>query len=201
MSRKVFVIHNSEIVRKGIVAILRSYFNFEYVQYAEIKDLKPKEDEFENGLLFIFLELADSIDLSAIHKLREKNTVKIIGICRSKIESKNIHGFTNCISLNSESKDIIDIISSVLKETEKTTSKKNDGDELSVREKDVLQLVALGNSNKEIAEKLFISIHTVISHRKNITEKLGIKSISGLTVYAILNKLIDTNSIDPEQLI
>ena len=98
MSRKVFVIHNSEIVRKGIVAILRSYFNFEYVQYAEIKDLKPKEDEFENGLLFIFLELADSIDLSAIHKLREKNTVKIIGICRSKVESKNIHGFTNCIS-------------------------------------------------------------------------------------------------------
>ena len=201
MSRKVFVIHNSEIVRKGIVAILRSYFNFEYVQYAEIKDLKPNEDEFENGFLFIFLELADSIDLSAIHKLREKNTIKIIGICRSKIESKNIHGFTNCISLNSESKDIIDIISSVLKETEKTTSKKNDGDELSVREKDVLQLVALGNSNKEIAEKLFISIHTVISHRKNITEKLGIKSISGLTVYAILNKLIDTNSIDPEQLI
>ena len=64
-----------------------------------------------------------------------------------------------------------------------------------------MQLVALGNSNKEIAEKLFISIHTVISHRKNITEKLGIKSISGLTVYAILNKLIDTNSIDPEQLI
>ncbi|NJO92945.1 MAG: hypothetical protein HC831_31265, partial [Chloroflexia bacterium] len=49
--------------------------------------------------------------------------------------------------------------------------------------------------------KLFISIHTVISHRKNITEKLGIKSISGLTVYAVLNKLIDTESINPEQLI
>jgi DNA-binding CsgD family transcriptional regulator len=73
--------------------------------------------------------------------------------------------------------------------------------DLSEREKDVLQLVALGHSNKEIAEKLFISIHTVISHRKNITEKLGIKSISGLTVYAILNKMIDTEHIDPTSLI
>ena len=59
----------------------------------------------------------------------------------------------------------------------------------------------MGYANKEIAEKLFISIHTVISHRKNITDKLGIKSISGLTVYAILNKLIDTENIDPATLI
>jgi DNA-binding CsgD family transcriptional regulator len=79
--------------------------------------------------------------------------------------------------------------------------KKNDSEELTSREKDVLKLVALGHSNKVIAEKLFISIHTVISHRKNITEKTGIKSISGLTVYAILNNLIDTETINPEDLI
>ncbi|MGC9354617.1 MAG: response regulator transcription factor, partial [Mariniphaga sp.] len=80
-------------------------------------------------------------------------------------------------------------------------SKINDSEELTAREKDVLKLVALGHSNKVIAEKLFISIHTVISHRKNITDKTGIKSISGLTVYAILNNLIDTESINPEDLI
>ena len=73
--------------------------------------------------------------------------------------------------------------------------------ELTAREKDVLNLVALGHSNKEIADKLFISIHTVISHRKNITEKLGIKSISGLTVYAMLNKIIDTDQMNTDQLI
>ncbi|MCD6201734.1 MAG: response regulator transcription factor [Bacteroidales bacterium] len=68
-------------------------------------------------------------------------------------------------------------------------------EKLSEREKSILRFVALGYTNKEIAEKLFISMHTVITHRKNITRKLGIKTVSGLTVYAILNQLIDMNSM------
>jgi DNA-binding CsgD family transcriptional regulator len=63
-------------------------------------------------------------------------------------------------------------------------------EEISQREKEVLQLVAIGLTNKEIAEKLFISSHTVITHRKNISAKLGIKTIAGLTMYALINKLI-----------
>jgi len=66
---------------------------------------------------------------------------------------------------------------------------------LSERETDVLKLVALGYTNQEIADKLFISKHTVISHRKNITAKLGIKTVSGLTVYAVLNNLIPRDQI------
>lgn len=67
---------------------------------------------------------------------------------------------------------------------------------LSEREQEVLLNVAQGLLNKEIADKLNISIHTVISHRKNITRKTGIKTVAGLTVYAILNGLIDVNSIE-----
>ena len=59
--------------------------------------------------------------------------------------------------------------------------------ELSTREIDVLQLVAKGITNKEIADKLNISLNTVLTHRKNITTKLGIKTVSGLTFYAIMN--------------
>jgi regulator of cell morphogenesis and NO signaling len=63
------------------------------------------------------------------------------------------------------------------------------------RELEVLQLVACGLINKQIADKLSISLHTVISHRKNITRKLQIKTVAGLTVYALLNGLISSDSI------
>ncbi len=64
------------------------------------------------------------------------------------------------------------------------------GDSLSDREVDVLKLLAAGLTNKEIADKLSISANTVITHRKNITQKTGIKSAQGLTIYAVVKKLI-----------
>lgn len=68
-------------------------------------------------------------------------------------------------------------------------------DDLSAREIDVLRLVTQGYINKEIADKLGISLTTVISHRKNISGKLGIKSVSGLTIYAVMNGYIDADRI------
>jgi regulator of cell morphogenesis and NO signaling len=67
---------------------------------------------------------------------------------------------------------------------------------LSDREKDVLIEIVKGLSNKEIADTLCISVHTVITHRKNITRKLNIHSTAGLTIYAIVNKLINLNGLD-----
>ncbi len=67
--------------------------------------------------------------------------------------------------------------------------------ELTPREIEVLVLVTKGLINKEIAEKLHIGLTTVISHRKNITEKLGIKSVSGLAVYAVMHGYVDADSI------
>lgn len=61
---------------------------------------------------------------------------------------------------------------------------------LSLREIDVLQLIVKGITNKEIADKLNISLNTVLTHRKNITSKLGIKTVSGLTFYAIMNGFV-----------
>ena len=72
----------------------------------------------------------------------------------------------------------------------------SDDDTLSPREKEILVCVAKGMLNKEIADANNISIHTVITHRKNISRKTGIKTVAGLTVYALLNNLIDINTIE-----
>ena len=69
-------------------------------------------------------------------------------------------------------------------------------EDLSVREKEILVSVARGLLNKEIADRHNISINTVITHRKNITRKTGIRTVPGLTAYAILNNLIDINEIE-----
>ena len=68
-------------------------------------------------------------------------------------------------------------------------------DDLSQREKEIICCVVKGMSNKEIAENLFISVHTVITHRRNIARKLQIHSPTLLTVYAIVNKLVDISEV------
>lgn len=70
------------------------------------------------------------------------------------------------------------------------------GDLLSDREKEVVKLVVEGLRNKEIAEKLFISPHTVLTHRKNISHKLNIHSVSGLTIYAIVNNIVNLDELE-----
>lgn len=67
---------------------------------------------------------------------------------------------------------------------------------LSEREKDIIRCVARGMSNKEIADKLYLSIHTVTTHRRNITSKLQIHSPAGLTIYAIINNLVNIADIN-----
>lgn len=67
--------------------------------------------------------------------------------------------------------------------------------ELSTREKEIIVCVVKGLTNKEIAEELCISAHTVITHRRNIASKLQIHSTAGLTIYAIVNKLVELSEI------
>ncbi|MDD4655236.1 MAG: LuxR C-terminal-related transcriptional regulator, partial [Bacteroidales bacterium] len=77
-------------------------------------------------------------------------------------------------------------------DAEKTTENRQ---ELSAREKEIIVEVVKGLINKQIAEKLCLSVHTVITHRRNIANKLQIHSPAGLTVYAILNKLVSLEDI------
>jgi DNA-binding NarL/FixJ family response regulator len=66
---------------------------------------------------------------------------------------------------------------------------------LSDREIEVMSLIAQGYINKEIADKLNIGLATVVTHRRNIMDKLGLKSVSALTIYAVTHGYVDINKI------
>ena len=79
--------------------------------------------------------------------------------------------------------------------TEEEDEKDSEQETLSQREKEIITCVVKGMTNKAIADKLYLSIHTVITHRRNIARKLQIHSPAGLTIYAIVNKLVELSDI------
>ena len=84
--------------------------------------------------------------------------------------------------------DVSTRLSNMIKNAESTES-------VSEREKEIIICLVQGLSNKEIAAQLFISVNTVITHRRNISRKLQIRSLAGLTIYAIANNLIDSKCL------
>jgi DNA-binding NarL/FixJ family response regulator len=200
MNKLILLIHSSEIIRKGLAAILKSFFNVEVFQAENPGELISLKD-VKNHTIICILENTESRIHENLQHLLNHNQLKIIGYNNGNNHDAGLSSsFNYLISQNTTALELQEIFSKCWKTGLKST-RVQENDELTSREKEVLKLVALGFSNKTIAEKLFISIHTVITHRKNITEKTGIKSISGLTVYSILNNLIDTESINPEDLI
>lgn len=92
-------------------------------------------------------------------------------------------------------KMLLDKPDALSKSTSYSETRKSQAASISEREKDIIRCVASGKSNKEIADKLFISPHTVATHRRNINAKLGIHSSAGLTLYAIIHNLIDAAEV------
>lgn len=80
-------------------------------------------------------------------------------------------------------------------ETDSENIEKDKLEVLSEREKDIIICVAKGMSNKEIADYLYLSVHTVTTHRRNISNKLQIHTTAGLIIYAIANKLVNIEDI------
>lgn len=109
---------------------------------------------------------------------------------RAKDDSNTIssESLPATIYFDSDEAEIEDAVLSIIKEAKKLESSAES--QLSSREREVLRELAGGKTNKEIADTLCISINTVITHRKNISGKLGIHSVSGLSLYAVMNGII-----------
>lgn len=177
---------SSHIINKGIFVILKE-LNFD-ISITIAKNIIEFE-KIANNSKINFL-IADAESLNCIKTQNIHNKISSCDIILIGSKQENNSGFfeiTNNIELSQKSKDIFDLLNSIFNNRAEPV----EINEISKREQEIIKLVAKGLTNKEIAEKLFLSVHTVITHRKNISNKLGIKTISGLTIYAIIKGIID----------
>lgn len=189
MKRKVMIIEPSEIIKTGIKALIDSSGEFEVVN--SISDISFVDERIAVNSPDIIIMNPAVIAPSPKAALPQSfEGIPSAALVYQYANPVVIRLFNAVIDIH----DNRETITNTLKSIESNAKKgKNSGDnsELTKRETDILILVAKGMMSKEIADKLNISIHTVISHRKNITKKTGIKSVAGLAVYAMLNNLMD----------
>ena len=194
---KIIIATNSYVIQKGLDFIVRELGDFEIIWLNnEEPDLLHFLTNSNAQFVFLSLEIIKNDELKELSRISNKDSYpKLILISDSSTSNSLPEFFVDTIYLEYTQNEI----TSKLKQVFKTylPNKKNEkkSSELSEREKNIVRHIALGNTNKEIGENLFISTHTVITHRKNITQKLGIKTVSGLTVYAILNNIIAMEEI------
>ncbi len=171
-----FVIVDNDTARAiGLKHLLERFYNADvYLSQSPESDYST-DDNISTKYLVSADMLVRSIDFFIA---RRQRTTIING-------ERDISGMTSIDSTADES-DLIEQLGALIVPTQESAISTN----LSQREIEVLKLVAMGFINKEIAETLSISINTVLTHRRNITAKLGIKSVSGLGVYALMNGYI-----------
>ena len=184
---KVVLIEPSEIVASGISAIIGKNPEFTIVQTLADPSYYNSNDNAD-----VIIVNPAAIDFNERFDMRSYfggSEAAIVALTHSNYEESVLRQYDECIGIYDNASRIIQKIRNAIEEC--IQNPRSDINELSARERDILKAVAKGMTNKEIADEFNISIYTVISHRRNISQKLGINSIPGLTVYAIMNKLVD----------
>ena len=196
MSKLSFIIANkSFIVRRGLVSTIEEIQNLKVVKELDNElSLLKAIDKLNPDFVVINFELYKSLNLQNFNSTIEKRKAKIIKLIDRNTDNDFFKETDSYIDINETKSNIINQIKNIASPFLESENISVNNSILSNREKDVLRYIALGMTNKEVADKLFISVHTVVSHRKNITKKLDIHTVSGLTIYAVLNKIIDIKS-------
>ncbi len=197
MSEKktVVVIDKSFIVRKGLAVLLNQLPNIK-------KIVELEEDALIYNRLSAYnpdIVIINPLLIGALHRktvreiLAVSKKTQILALVYSYVDEQQLNQYDAIIRID----DTKERMEENIKKLQKTESEDTEDEsrELSDREKEILIGVVKGMINKEIADYHNISINTVITHRRNIARKLDIHSPAGLTVYAILNKLVSIEDL------
>jgi DNA-binding NarL/FixJ family response regulator len=191
---KIAIAEPSHIIRYGVAAALKHITGLRFValEFDSLDSLHAYMSTSKVDVLIINPSFWGSIDFPKFKITSTNRKIKFVALITSAVDSSIIEAYDTSIGMY----DTSDQIGQKLEKLFNSNTKEDENiNTLSVREKEVLVCVVKGLTNREIAEILFLSTHTVITHRKNIARKLEIHSPAGLTIYAIVNKLVNIEDI------
>ena len=194
--KKIIIVEPSPIVSAGLASYFDDMKQVSIVsQLDRIDRMEEKLAAYNPDILIINpLLIAYDTNEHFLKICRDFSNVTPVALVTSYVDAGILKQFKDVIEINDSKQKVVTKIFNLLSDNN-LTQDKPENIELSNRETDVLVALVKGLTNKEISDKLYISVHTVITHRKNIVRKTGIKSVSGLTVYALLNNLVDESEI------
>lgn len=190
----VIIIEPSDIVIRGLGALLAESEQFRVIgTFSDVTKFQNQNSlKQATDIIIINAALVSYGKRGAIRTLLPE--VRIVALLYSYVDRETLTQFDELIEVYDKPSKIIHKLEQVAANEKSTKSGSEVGD-LSDREKEILIAVAKGMINKEIADFYNISIHTVIAHRKNISRKTGIKSVSGFVVYALLNNFMEEHEV------
>ena len=188
MKQRLLIVEPSEVIVEGLKAVLESQIRFKVLE----PELGVARLQERLAAVRPDIVLINPTMLADVDSLRRQQTMAVVALVYQYVEREVLKNYDAVVDIRDSRAVIIETLAQV-SPGESEAGKSNY--ELTKRETAVLVQLAQGKTNKEIADALNVSVHTVISHRKNITHKTGIKSVAGLTIYAMLNNLIDESSL------
>lgn len=192
---RVAIAETSVIIRSGLTSALKRLPNLR-IQPIELLSVQALNDCLRTqypDILVVNPTFGDYFDVAHFREEAAGKNIRLVALVSSFIDSSLLGKYDESISIFDDLGVLADKISRL--QNIKPEEEIENQDTLSQREKEIVVCVVKGMTNKEIADNLFLSIHTVITHRRNISKKLQIHSAAGLTIYAIVNKLIELSDV------
>lgn len=194
---KIIIAEPSVIIRSGLELILKRIPGFR-IQVVEVGGVESLPDSIRINKPDVLIVNPAMIGGLSLSNLKEESgclSMKCIALLYAAFEQSGLRAFDEHIKIYDSPDEIRHKLERLNAEEVVSMEESDEQQMLSAREKEIVVCVVKGMTNREIATSLFLSTHTVITHRRNIARKLQIHSASGLTIYAIVNKLVELSDI------